>query len=128
MHVALFVTFIHKIFLFYVANSVTIGSLEKLIMPLSVLQILLFLCAAMEGSDFTVLMDELVFVAGSGNGTRRCVNFTAISSDMALEGFHHFLVVVNETNPPINVDEYAQYLSVYVIDNDSECACNTARV
>ena len=77
--------------------------------------------AAMEGSDFTVLMDELVFEVGSGNGTERCVNFTAISSDMALEGFHHFAVIVNKTYPPINIDEYAQYLSVYIIDNDSKC-------
>ena len=78
----------------------------------------------MEGSDFTVLMDEIVFEVGSGNGTRRCVNFTEISSDMVLEGFHQFVVVVNETSPPINIDEYAQYLKVYVIDNDSEYKCN----
>ena len=74
----------------------------------------------MEGSDFTVLMDEVVFEVGSGNGTRRCVNFTAIASDMSLEGFHHFIIVINETNPQINVDEDAQYLRVYVIDNDSK--------
>ena len=76
--------------------------------------------AAMEGSDFTVLMNKVVFEVGSGNGTMRCVNFTAITSDMALEGFHHFIVVVNETSPQINVDEEAQYLSVYIIDNDSK--------
>ena len=80
-----------------------------------------FIYAAVEGSDFTVLMDELVFEVGSGNGAERCVNFTAISSDMAVEGFHHFAVIVNKTYPPINIDEYAQYLSVYIIDNDSKC-------
>ena len=75
----------------------------------------------MEDSDFTVLDNEIIFEIGSGNGTRSCANFTAISSDMALEGFHHFLVTVNETNPPINIDDNAQYLSVYIQDNDSEC-------
>ncbi len=74
----------------------------------------------MEGSDCTVLMDEVVFEVGSGNGTTECVNFTAISSDMALEGFHHFIVIINETNPQINIDEDAQYLRVYIIDNDSK--------
>ena len=65
-------------------------------------------------------MDEVVFEIGSGNGTRRCVNFTAIASDMSLEGFHHFIVVVNETVPQINIDKDAQYLRVYIIDNDSK--------
>ena len=74
----------------------------------------------MEDSDFTVLDDEIVFEIGSGNGTMSCANFTAISSDMSLEGFHHFLVVVNETTPPLNIDDNAGYLSVYIQDNDSE--------
>ena len=54
------------------------------------------------------------------NGTIECVNFASIVADMTLEGFHHFIVIINHTSPEINIDDGE--LSVYIADNDSKYA------
>ena len=66
------------------------------------------------------MSDSILFEMGSANGTVECTQFSEISRDMALEGFHHFLVRIDETDPQINVDDEGEYLRVYILDNDSK--------
>ena len=78
--------------------------------------------AALEGEDFTVLNSEVVFGTSSISGDVECVDFADIIEDMTLEGSHEFVVNIDSTSPEINIDGGAEYLSVYIIDNDSELA------
>ena len=50
------------------------------------------------------------------------MDFADIVEDMTLEGSHEFVVGISSTSPEINVDDGAEYASVYIIDNDSELA------
>ena len=78
--------------------------------------------AALEGEDFAVLNNEVFFSTSSMSGDVQCVDFADIIEDMTLEGSHHFVVNIDYTSPEINVEDGAEYLSVYIIDNDSELA------
>ena len=78
--------------------------------------------AALESEDFTVLNNEVFFSTSSMSGDVQCVDFADIIEDMTLEGSHHFVVNIDSTSPEINVEYGAEYLSVYIIDNDSELA------
>lgn len=73
---------------------------------------------AFEGEDFNILNNMVVFEINATNGTIECVDFAQTTQDMILEGEHHFLVVINSTDPEINFDYY--YLPVYINDSDSE--------
>lgn len=65
-----------------------------------------------------MLNNLIVFEINATNGTIQCEDFAQISQDQTLEGFQHFLVFINSTDPEINFDE--SYLRVYITDSDGK--------
>ena len=99
---------------------------QLIVQNLILLQIMLILellstplHAAVENEDYQVLNTVVVFQANATDGTTECVEFADVTADMTLEGFHHFFVIINGTDPEINFDDDS-YLSVYIADNDSK--------
>lgn len=73
---------------------------------------------ALEGEDYIVLTNVIVFQVNASNGTIECEDFATTTQDLVLEGDHHFLVKIYSTDPEIYFDRY--FLPVYINDSDSE--------